>query len=493
MLYPQSSWARSAVNSGLLSKFPILHKILLSSHWARHRLFRLYADKAVGAQDIVHYIPQAVCPAGSGEPLPLAGEEDPLGELRKWGPYLLVLGRSGTGKSVLLKRLHRLEAARFRDGKTASLPVLLDALNDLGEKDDQLADALKNALVRDGDVELSKEVLDFLIRKGGFLILVDGLNERSRAADALNHFLKRDTHNVVLMASQTDVLPHRPGVARFAMAEVSPEEAGRYFDAAIGPGVWDKLSPELRVLARNPQDLKLIAEDARKHGLENLPRRRTDLYDRKINDDSVLRKWVETADRRLDVIYALAFRMLAEQRVLGKPELAKWVRTALAEQELESEPQEVDVVTAAMSSSSLFREAGRGEQQNGLAFDHELIGAFLAARYVRVSLEEPPRESRLDPAKKEEWQNRRKSMLDLARQEEWQNVFFFVVDEVPSAALPRMLLDDLLKRGGDVPLRIVAYAIKSKEEEGRPLPEHILAAYTAAKLRQDLSATPAAA
>jgi HEAT repeats len=36
LLYPRSGWARSAVNSGLLSKFPILHKLVLNSQWARH-------------------------------------------------------------------------------------------------------------------------------------------------------------------------------------------------------------------------------------------------------------------------------------------------------------------------------------------------------------------------------------------------------------------------------------------------------------------------
>jgi hypothetical protein len=303
VLYPRSGWARSAVNSGAFSRFPILHRSLLSSGWARRRLFSLYADKAAGSEELVHCIPQAVRPAG-GEPLPLARAEDPLGELRARGRYLLVLGRSGTGKSVLLQRLYRLEAARFLAGRTASLPVLINAPTHLGGKGD-LADALKDALRRDGKVELPDDVLDFLIRKGGFLVLVDALNELPGAADALKPFLNRDAGNAVLMASQTDVL-RRQDVAACTMVEVSEEQAAAYLDAAVGPGAWDALSPGMRALARNPQDLVLIAEVAGRLGPENLPTRRAALYAAKVEDDSALRVWVASADPRLGVVYALA-------------------------------------------------------------------------------------------------------------------------------------------------------------------------------------------
>jgi hypothetical protein len=479
LLYPYAGWARSAVNSGALTKFPILHKILLSSQWSRRRLFKLYVEKALEVKELDYYIPQAARPAGSSEPLPLARAEDPLSVLKAQGRYLLVLGRSGTGKSVLLSRFHRLEAARFRTGKTTNLPVLLNALTHLGNKS-SLTGAIRDALCRDGKVELPDEALDFLIRKGGFLILIDGLNEMpgSGAADALNPFLNRDASNTVLMASQTDVL-HRQDVAVFAMVEVSPEEAAAYLTTAIGPGAWDSLSPELQALARNPQDLALIAEVASHLKPESMPNRRAALYAEKIKDDSALREWIKTADPRLNVIYSLAFRMLAEQRVLDEQTLAEWVRMALEAQELD--PQEVGVVMAAVRRSRLFREIialdRLGRSQPMLTFDHELTGAFLAARHVRTSLKGSEHES----------------ILEFADQEPWQNVFFFVVDELSPALLPGMLLDDLLARGSDMSLRIAAYAIESKKEEAPPLPGRIQAAYTTAKLHQDLRATPSAA
>lgn len=436
----------------------------------------LYADRAVGSEELVHYITQAVCPAGSSEPLPLARAEDPLGELLARGRYLLVLGRSGTGKSVLLRRLYRLEAARFLAGLTASLPVMITAPTHLGGRGD-LADALKDALRREGKVELPDDVLDFLIRKGRFLVLVDSLNELPAAADALKPFLNRDAANTVLMASQTDLL-RRQDVAVFTMVEVSEEQAAKYLSDTVGPGAWDALPSGLRALTRNPQDLTLISEVASRLGTGNLPSRRAALYAEKVQEDSALREWLATADPRLDVVYALAFRMLAERRVLDEPTLAEWIREALATRELK--PDEVGAVTAAVRRSRLFREDiahdRLGRTEPVLAFDHELIGAFLAARHVRAALTGPERAT----------------MLDLAERSTWQNVFCFVVDELSAAMLPGALLDDLLARGGDAPLRIVAYAVETKKDEEPPLPDRIQATYAAAKLRQDIQMTPAA-
>jgi hypothetical protein len=301
------------------------------------------------------------------------------------------------------------------------------------------------------------------------------------------------------MASQTDVL-RRQDVASFTMVEVSPEQAAAYLDAAVGRGTWDALPPALRALARNPQDLALIAEVAGRLGPDNLPSRRAALYAEKIEDDSALREWVATADPRLGLVYALAFRMLVERRLLDEPTLAEWVREALAARDLNTD--EIGAVAAAVRRSRLFKEDAAldrlGRRHPVLAFDHELIGAFLAARHVRAALTGPERVK----------------MLEFAERETWQNVFFFVVDEIESDQL-NMLLDWLLGRGeGQVlcdtrgrPLRdtagealrdtgnqwtvrIVAYALATKPAE--MIRGEVCQAYNRVKLRQDIQMTPAA-
>jgi hypothetical protein len=170
--------------------------------------------------------------------------------------------------------------------------------------------------------------------------------------------------------------------------------------------------------------------------------------------------------------------MLVERRLVDEPTLAACVREALLAEG--QDVAEISSVTAVVRRSRLFREVVAvdqlGRPQPVLSFDHELIGAFLAARHVRSALSGPNRES----------------VLELAERETWQNVFFFAVDELAPAALPSLLLDDLLARGGDRPLRIVAYAIESKRNEDPPLPGRIQIEWSKAKLRQDLRSTPAA-
>src|SRR5439155_8541827 len=49
ILYPRFSWARTATNSGVFTKFPFLHKTVLSTAWARAHLFRRYAERMIAA------------------------------------------------------------------------------------------------------------------------------------------------------------------------------------------------------------------------------------------------------------------------------------------------------------------------------------------------------------------------------------------------------------------------------------------------------------
>jgi hypothetical protein len=121
------------------------------------------------------------------------------------------------------------------------------------------------------------------------------------------------------------------------------------------------IGPE--VLPVTPQDLALIAEVAGRIGPEHLPSRRAALYAAKVEDDSALREWVATADPRLGVVYALAYRMLAKRRVLDEPTLAEWVREALEKLAEQREPaardlkaHEVDAAMSAVRRSRLFRE-----------------------------------------------------------------------------------------------------------------------------------------
>ncbi len=209
-LYPRFSWVRSLVNSGVFTKFPIVHRLLLNTQWARRRLFALYCTAAIDDPGVTHYIDQSVFPLSGSEPLPIGSEENLLDSVAKLGRFSLILGRSGTGKSVLMTRIRNTAAARFGQ---ADLPVLVNAPTHLAGGETLVA-AVKIVLRRYGKIELPDRLLDFLIGKGGFLILVDSLNECPQAARELVSFVNADANNPSLLL---DALIERSGAVPLAL------------------------------------------------------------------------------------------------------------------------------------------------------------------------------------------------------------------------------------------------------------------------------------
>ncbi len=264
LLYPRFSWARTATNSGVFTKFPFLHKTILGTRWARRRLFRQYTRNAIaGAAVPAPYIPQSLFAEKDKDAQALTrdgGSESLVGMFAAQRRALLI-ARSGTGKSVFLRHLLRAVGTRFLNGERAPLPVLIDLRTHVltgRAVQDLVLDAL-----RGGGVELSDGDLAFLIAKGGFLILVDSLNELPNPADAqlFHTFFNRDAHNLTLIASQLDLI-RRDDMRRFNLAAVTPEQAARYLEAATGRDIYADLPPEAQALARNPQDLAFLAEVA---------------------------------------------------------------------------------------------------------------------------------------------------------------------------------------------------------------------------------------
>jgi hypothetical protein len=84
----------------------------------------------------------------------------------------------------------------------------------------------------------------------------------------------------------------------------------------------------------------------------------------------------------------------------------------------------------------------------------------------------------------------REAYLALSAQEEWLDLFYFIVDELDSKLALNGFLKELLDRGGDSRLRIVAYALGTKPED--MIRGEVRHAYNLAKLGEDLRRTPAA-
>jgi ligand-binding sensor domain-containing protein len=475
-LYPRHSWARTAINSGLFTKFPLAHKAILNTRWARSFVFRRLAENASGTELPKPYIPQSLFALEDEEPDPMTLDDGNEGfmQLFKTNRRALVVARSGTGKSVLLRYLQREVAVRFQRGQRVPAPVLID-LRTHPLSGRKIQDLVRDAL-RGASVELADSDLDFLIAKGGFLILVDSLNELPDPNDArlFHTFFNQDAGNLVLLASQVNLIP-RQDMPVYSLAETTSAQAAKYLVDTVGRDLFAELPQEAQVLARNPQDLALLAVVVRSLGAAGVPTHRAALYREILNQDGALRPLVESGDPLLAVLYGLAFRMVAERRVLRDGQLREWIA---------SEPaaigDAVGRVMQAMQASRLFRKElvrdALGKEEPVTGFSHELIGKFLASRHVRRMIEKGASGDGID-------------YVGLTGDELWLDVFYFAIDEIDSNQLLNRFLREILAAGGSARERITAYASKIKEAE---VENEVLEFYRKSKLNQDLQLTPAA-
>lgn len=488
--YPRWSPARTAVNSGLFSKFPLLHKSILNSRWSRSYLFDSFvqqqSQRYSGALP-ARYVPQAVRvgpTADAAIQVDVTTAPDTVGGVLQHlfgaGRRAMIVGRSGTGKSVLLRCLAVACSREFIAGRERRLPVLLDLRTSPLASGRHLEDLIRDQ-VTGGGVELPDDVLDFIIRKGGLLLLVDSLNEIDEATlkPELHAFLTRDAGNWIVLASQDDFL-QRDDVQIDALRSFTPAQARRYLARVTGHNVWNRLPAEARALAKTPKDLEIVADILKRLSPEAVPTRRAALYAALLNEDSVVEQWVAADDARIRAVYAVAFRAIDEnRRALAAAELSQWTRAAL-EAQAPGKPVDPGVIASvvqAVGRSRLFNEEAQqdalGRPRKMIVFQHELIAKFLAARHLRLQLAVPVRDD----------------VLALNGKSRFLEVFYFLIDELESPAVLNAFLEALLERSDDVRVRLVAYALQTK---GPLVDEHVRDAYHAVKIKSDLTGSPAA-
>jgi len=167
--------------------------------------------------------------------------------------------------------------------------------------------------------------------------------------------------------------------------------------------------------------------------------------------------------------------MIAEQRVLQEDQLRDWIA---AEPDVAAD--DVATIIKAVKASRLFRDEAKrdilGIEQPLTGFRHELIGKFLAARYLRRLIAQGRRKSTVD-------------YITLSGEELWLDIFYFVIDEIDSTRLLNQFLAEILAAGGPMRVRIAAYAIGTHSSE--QIDTALRTVYATAKLSEDLALTPA--
>lgn len=196
------------------------------------------------------------------------------------GRVWLVEGPSGLGKTALLERWLALALER---GRT---PLLLR----FGPGGTVLGEAVL-ALAQYGDVRLQEDAVLALLEAGGFLLLLDGLNE-DRNPEATRAFIRRtSSRNVIVVSSQFD--PGWGGDIRIEAVRLS--RFGREQLLHLLPAEWvDRLlgSIHLGDAVRLPQTARLIAHFVRQFG--RLPDATVEVYES-------LREALPTGDERLNL------------------------------------------------------------------------------------------------------------------------------------------------------------------------------------------------
>jgi hypothetical protein len=262
------------------------------------------------------------------------------------------------------------------------------------------------------------------------------------------------------------------------LAELTAQQVTDYLSKTVGGDVYAKLPLEAQTLARNPQDLTLLAEVIVTLGAVKVPTRRADLYREILEHDGALQKWVIDRTPELRVLYSLAFRMVKERRVLRDNQLRDWIAD-----DPNFANDSVDTIVRAAHSSRLFTQERErnvlGQETFVTGFRHELIGKFLAARHVRRAI---MADQEVKPVV---------NYVALSGDRLWLDVFYFVIDEIDSQDALNNFLLQILKAGGSARILIAAYAIGTKPEN--MVSEEAQRAYENTKLNEDLAHTPAAA
>jgi hypothetical protein len=400
--------------------------------------------------------------------VPIDGSDLSLHELTRGTRKAMIIGRSGTGKTTLLQFLFTSFAKEYSTRQSLLLPILVDLrIHAIGQRSveqiigDQLAA---------GGVELPDDVIAFLIKKGSFLLLFDALNEAREqdVKNTLGTFLNRDAANVIVLAGQIDILK-RPELPVWTISEISADQAKAYLVKSLGRDCWSELPQEAQQLAHNPQDLSVLSDIISSTGEAQVPTKRADIYSLLLRRDSAIGEWADKDTPGIRAVYMVAFEMVRDGAASWTAgDLAVLARAALSRWTDVKEESVVEALGAIVKTSmfmTLEQRDGLGRPRETIAFRHELVGRFLAARHIRTYLE------------------RDSTLIDemLAEIRRWQDSLRFLIDEISSSRVLNFVVDKLLSYG-EPGMQLAAYALTTRVERIEP---SVLARYSTSRLAAD--------
>ncbi len=446
-LYWQSTWIRTAINSGVFTKYSLVHKTILNSWWARRKILSDALRRLVAKTSIPEpYIEQHILMLKSGPVLESANDASGLlDSIFIDSKTAVVMGKSGSGKSVLVQHLFRECVTRFASGKNHYVPLFINLRIDW--IDGMSIEDLVTNFFRAGGVELSPDVIKFMVAKGDFVFLIDSLNEvdSTSVRRTLLPFLSSNAANRILIASQSDLLEY-PQMKSCKLSGVTSEQAQQYIVTTTGKDWWLEMPVEAQRMTDSPQNLILLSQMFQAGIGTVIPLHRADLYRSILDRDTALTELRLSGNKDMASIYHLALTMIEDVR---------YSLTADESMELLDRDGVVgSKILEYIRRSRLFNQESKrnaaGITEEVLSFAHETTGKFLASRYLKLTL------GSMDPV----MVSRLRALADYSRLEE---SFRFLVDELESKTALGRLGKLLLDQPSEASLRIMAYVIATKD------------------------------
>jgi hypothetical protein len=283
---------------------------------------------------------------------------DSFGKLLAEHRALFLTGQSGIGKTSYLTFLTAHYAAnRYGTLPKGLIPVLIPLAIYQGESPENMFHAQLASLGQFTD----KDITSYFLQQGGFLILLDGLNEVDKVTrDSVNRFI--DVYgraNYFCVSSQQPHLEFNR-LKGFEMTSLNKEKIDEiitnWLDDDPACKVMEQFNENTYRIYKIPQDLALAIAIVEKGGA--LPQSREELYEETLA--LILNTWTESEVDYQHLLFERAYTMLQSQDPFF---------------DSQNNPLPESVCDILAEKKFLARRSGR------FHFRHNLIRDYLAAKY----------------------------------------------------------------------------------------------------------------
>jgi hypothetical protein len=416
-LAPYSKFCHELVMNPWLRRYGSLGLIPLAITifpFVRHHILRRYLREIRNDKDFSEWRARFVYPTDDFLP-------DAFGIRLKDSRKLLLKGPSGIGKTSYFKHLTARYADRRKDKlpPRKAVPILIPLASYKGGEPEQLIYDQLSSYGRMNDKALN----EWILKQGGFLIFLDGLNEVADegARTELSNLVNRHWKENYFCLSSQQSYPEFSGLSEINLEPLSREKVDELLQLRLGAEkakeVIAQFNDETYKLYGIPRDLEFAIEIIQREKLASVPKTRRALYTATLSP--VIDSWASKGHQDYaHLLYKRAYEMLL-------------LRDPFFDSPDSPLPDEI--------RNELYEQKYLVKRANHYHYRHDLIRAYLAAQYF------VPRWSTL------------LANGDVVIDVNWLEMLKFAVPELSSSEDVKGLLETVLTKSTDKKLAGVLF------------------------------------